>query len=234
MALEEEQLQDGSSAPSGEWLTVSQAAALLQVSERTIRRRCESGKISGRLASLETGRAWLIDGQRLPKGLGLTTSGQAAATTADGADTSGHGADVLRPQKGPEVSQAAATVRPPLNPPSTPSAKLTDDMGASGEARGGEDGERDTLLAHLQGEVEFLRARNAELNAVVMQQARALASSTQERPVLEIQAAPESEIKPSRGPVETARPPMPTAPPTAPKREPRPLWAVILGIRPKP
>ncbi len=41
------------------------------------------------------------------------------------------------------------------------------------------------LVEHLRGEVEFLRARNAELNAVVMQQARALATQTVERPAIE-------------------------------------------------
>jgi excisionase family DNA binding protein len=41
-------------------LTVSQAAAALGVSERTIRRRCTSGKISAKLVSTESGATWLI------------------------------------------------------------------------------------------------------------------------------------------------------------------------------
>jgi excisionase family DNA binding protein len=43
------------------WLTVSQAAALLGVSERTIRRRCERGEIAARLVVNEGGKTWLVD-----------------------------------------------------------------------------------------------------------------------------------------------------------------------------
>jgi excisionase family DNA binding protein len=43
------------------WLTVSQAAARLGVSERTIRRRCESGRLVARLVVNEAGKTWLID-----------------------------------------------------------------------------------------------------------------------------------------------------------------------------
>jgi excisionase family DNA binding protein len=43
------------------WLTVSQAAARLGVSERTIRRRCESGRLAARLVVNEAGKTWLID-----------------------------------------------------------------------------------------------------------------------------------------------------------------------------
>ncbi len=41
-------------------LTVSQAAAALGVSERTVRRRCQSGKIAAELVSTESGATWLI------------------------------------------------------------------------------------------------------------------------------------------------------------------------------
>jgi excisionase family DNA binding protein len=41
-------------------LTVSQAAAALGVSERTIRRRCDAGKLAGELVSTESGATWLI------------------------------------------------------------------------------------------------------------------------------------------------------------------------------
>jgi len=60
-----------------DWLTVSQAAALLCVSERTVRRRCESGKLAARLDTTATGKAWLIEAAAI---------GQSAANTADGAD----------------------------------------------------------------------------------------------------------------------------------------------------
>jgi hypothetical protein len=80
----------------------------------------------------------------------------------------------------------------------------------------------DAMIDQLRGEVEFLRARNAELNAVVMQQARALAKQSAETPAIE--AAASSAHQPTY---------QPQAQRTQTKREPRPLWAVILGIRPK-
>ncbi len=41
-------------------LTVSQAAAALGISERTVRRRCASGKLAAQMVSTETGATWLI------------------------------------------------------------------------------------------------------------------------------------------------------------------------------
>jgi hypothetical protein len=72
--------------------------------------------------------------------------------------------------------------------------------------------------------VLFLRARVAELNAVVMQTARAIPSQAQERPAID--AAP---VSVSQSP--TARP---QERHTSPRRAPRPLWALLLGIKSKP
>jgi excisionase family DNA binding protein len=41
-------------------LTVSQAAAALGISERTVRRRCENGKLKAELVSSESGATWSI------------------------------------------------------------------------------------------------------------------------------------------------------------------------------
>lgn len=46
---------------SAQWLTVSQAAAALEVSERTIRRRCDSGRLAARLATTDNGKEWQIE-----------------------------------------------------------------------------------------------------------------------------------------------------------------------------
>jgi len=46
---------------SQEYLTVSQAAARLGISERTIRRRCETGKLKAELKPTATGAAWHIE-----------------------------------------------------------------------------------------------------------------------------------------------------------------------------
>jgi excisionase family DNA binding protein len=72
---------------SGEWLTVSQAAALLRVSERTVRRRCEAGKLSARLETTPTGPAWLIEAADIP-----------AASAADAAANNQASAANLRPE----------------------------------------------------------------------------------------------------------------------------------------
>jgi excisionase family DNA binding protein len=63
--------------PAGQWLTVAEAAALLHVSERTIRRRCESGKLPARLEHTEAGKLWRVD----PAGI------TPADTPADGVRT---------------------------------------------------------------------------------------------------------------------------------------------------
>jgi excisionase family DNA binding protein len=44
-----------------EYLTVSEAAAALKVSERTVRRRCETGKLKAELRPTATGTAWHIE-----------------------------------------------------------------------------------------------------------------------------------------------------------------------------
>jgi hypothetical protein len=103
--------------------------------------------------------------------------------------------------------------------------------------------EKGELVEQLRGEVEFLRARNAELNAIVMQQARALSSFGTGREVAALDApGPEKRAEMDAEQRET---PEPTGSPARPsereerafpakiEREARPLWMVILGIRPK-
>ncbi len=72
-----ENTSGGAPAP----LTVSQAAAALGVSERTVQRRCKRGRLAARLESGADGAAWLIDPDRLP------TLPTGAAKLPTGADT---------------------------------------------------------------------------------------------------------------------------------------------------
>lgn len=67
---------------STDHLTVSQAAAALGVSERTIRRRCASGKLAGELVSTETGATWLIPIQSLGIQPSLIPAADAAVEAA--------------------------------------------------------------------------------------------------------------------------------------------------------
>ncbi len=81
-----------------QWLTVSQAAALLKVSERTIRRRCEAGKLAARLDSNESGSVWLIDAAAI-----------SAVNSADATDKKNATADKLRSENGLSAVNAADT-----------------------------------------------------------------------------------------------------------------------------
>ncbi len=57
-----------------EYLTVSQAAAALKISERTVQRRCKSGKLGARQVTTETGQAWEVDAATLPTGADRVTT----------------------------------------------------------------------------------------------------------------------------------------------------------------
>jgi excisionase family DNA binding protein len=109
------------------------------------------------------------------------------------------------------------------------------------------DGESTALIEQLRGEVEFLRARNAELNAVMMQQARALEASAEameKRPALPAPVSVEGlAVGRAETPLNVPKSPAPASEtsrerkaPTNPlkaKRRPRPFWMVLLGIRTK-
>lgn len=68
---------------STQWLTVSEVAARLKISERTVQRRCKSGRIAARLETNDDGAAWLIDGATLPTGAATTADTDATVTTGD-------------------------------------------------------------------------------------------------------------------------------------------------------
>ncbi len=78
------------SETAGQWLTVSQAAARLGVSERTVQRRCKSGKLAAKLESGEEGAAWMVDGSKLPTGAATDdrlTTGENTQNTIESAQS---------------------------------------------------------------------------------------------------------------------------------------------------
>jgi Helix-turn-helix domain len=83
------------SATPAEWLTVAQAAARLGVNVRTVRRRCERGKLVAELRTTDTGHAWFIDAASLG-----TASDAGTSDTSDGightSDSIGHTSDAHR------------------------------------------------------------------------------------------------------------------------------------------
>jgi excisionase family DNA binding protein len=80
-----------------ESLTISQAAALLQLSERTVRRRCEKGSLAGTLEANESGgRVWRLDREDVER---------AAKDAANRADTRSGVADSVRPPKESDLTE---------------------------------------------------------------------------------------------------------------------------------
>jgi hypothetical protein len=57
------------------WLSVAEAAAQLSLSERTVRRRCENGKLTARIESTPSGKAWLVCLQSLEETADHVTEG---------------------------------------------------------------------------------------------------------------------------------------------------------------
>ena len=103
--------------PDSEYVTASQVAAHLKISERTVRRRCEAGKLAAKLEATHGGKAWLIEAAAL----------EGAANSADTADKLRTGAAIgADTQNGPpereyspeapqawrEGADTAAKVRP--------------------------------------------------------------------------------------------------------------------------
>ncbi len=79
-----------------QWLTTSQAAAVLGVAERTIQRRAQRGEIEARKAKTETGEQWEVrlSGANVPPGVapGAANSGASFhAQNAGGGATFGEG-----------------------------------------------------------------------------------------------------------------------------------------------
>jgi DNA-directed RNA polymerase specialized sigma24 family protein len=220
----------GDGASGGEWLSLEDAAARLQVSERTVKRRLKAQEWPSRYEALPGGgrRRLLL----LPPG----------GTSAGDKRDNGTGAkrDSVRDTEDTSPSASSSPIGTGDSASDTRGSDARDvrDTGASDTQGPSVEElvrERDTARAEVERltaerdrereEVLFLRARNAELNAMVMQTARALPSQESamatERPAIEATA---STSVAAPGPIPAA--------PKAPLK-PRPLWAVLLGIRPR-
>ena len=211
-----------SSTPSGEWLTVSQAAAALVLSEKTIRKRLTAGEIPGEKEPLPRGgvswrvpASW-VETERKRAGIG---------TERDGRET-----EDLQPER-----NQAATV-PELVP-------LRDGTGTEGGTEAGSTPNgsgTERLLTHMKEENKFLRslleARDrdaAELRAALREALRlapkqltdgGAPDGAQDAPSTQVnQTTPAPISGAGTGTGRESRAPA--------KREPRPLWKVVLGIR---
>jgi hypothetical protein len=197
---------------SGDWLTVSQAAELLGVSERQARR------YAGRLAPDDRRDAGHMAGHTTGALVRLSAM-QAARFEAKGRtpDTQ----STLRPDATPDM-------RPDVSSPQ-----------AGHEAGHHDRDTQSTLSAHLIEENRFLRAAleardrdAAELRAALREALRAMPKALEQSTL----SAGASEAPQGTGHAQstvsgTNTGTTPNAPQTSYKREARPFWKVILGIR---
>jgi hypothetical protein len=162
-----------SEATTAGWLTVSQAADRLQLSGRTVRRRCEFGRLRALLVTEENGQVWRID---------PASCGQAAVIAADAADR-------LRTPFESEVEEAAAT-----------SADTADKLRTSADSPDVAAllAEKDARLAEQREEIVFLRERLREANAIVMRHAHALPVAQQPQAFEMQMTSPAPAQKPAR------------------------------------
>jgi hypothetical protein len=79
------------------WLSASEVAAILKVSERTVRRRCESGQLASRRVATSSGVLWQIDplGVRTVRPSAATQNEAGTQNTLLSADKVRTGADTL-------------------------------------------------------------------------------------------------------------------------------------------
>jgi hypothetical protein len=190
-----------------EWLTVSEVAARLKISERTVQRRCKSGKLTARLESGDDGAAWLINGATLPTGDAIT------ADTADNVPTGD-----ATPNES-ESAQSVGSVTPDVA--TLPTGADTD------------------FLAHLKAENEFLRGAieqhqrsEAELRAALRKALEAMPKQLEAAEHSQVVSGAQEADSSAESNATTKETSAPTiAEQNAPRREPRPLWKVVLGLR---
>lgn len=200
-----------SSTRSGEWLTVSQAAAALGISERAIQKRCASGKLAARRVETAQGTRWEIDANQITRT--GTRTGEPNARTLDANQRT----------KSPESPELTHEIgREPTNQQDANHANAQADF-----------------HAHLVEENRFLRGLVEQRDRDAAELRAALRTALAAMP----KALPGGDESSTRNDAETSRENAPQAAiisatgkqsqdaEKAVKREMRPLWKVILGVR---
>lgn len=221
------------------WLSVSQAAAALGISERTARRMCESGKLA---ATIETGnnggRIWRVDRAAISERAAMRPNDRADSVRPNRAATektsvrphferenerAAISANVVRPTVRPERAAKNESVRPTEN-----NALLI--------------AEKNERIADLRAiiesqklQIEAANRQAAEATAALREylkmQAKALPesiSSTQNDGKTSRENASQQPINAAMGKVSQD---IKNAAQNNARREMRPLWKVILGVR---
>jgi hypothetical protein len=190
---------------ASQWLTVSQAAARLGVSERTVQRRCKSGRLTAKLESGEEGAAWLIDGATLPTGAAI-----GAANVPTGADSPFES----------ETAQSGGTL--PTGAANVPTGAA---IGADSVLVARLEGE----VTFLRGLVEQRDRDAAELRAALRE---ALKISTRALPAgSETVSPPQAPQRAETGTTGNQAAAVGIGSQRPAERAARPLWKVILGVR---
>jgi hypothetical protein len=225
---------DNVTGDGGEWLSIEEAATRLQVSDRTIKRRIAAQEYPARFEALPGGgRRRLV---QLPAS-GTTGEDTRATVTGDAKDSERDKRDTP-----PSVSASSSVT--------SDNARATSARDAEDKRDTGESDTQEPRVATLERELKaareeaerlkaerdrereevlFLRDRVTELNAMVMQTARALPAQASEPRVID---APE--LGTGTPPVVSSQMPSESRPGIKrPQRKPRPFWAVFLGIRRK-
>jgi hypothetical protein len=149
---------------SGEWLSTSQAAARLGISERAVQKRCHAGKLAARRDVTPQGVRWEIDGRELPNRTGEPGRERTPEPTNQVRARTGELGSSDAQQ---DANEPANLGREPANELPNHNAELLRVQLEAANQR----------AERAEGEAEFLRARVSELTAITMQQARALESA---------------------------------------------------------
>ena len=212
----------------GQWITADQAAPLLGVSARTVRRRCKRGELAARLDEGEFGPVWLID---------------SAAISADSADTRGadkrgqrgHVSALERPNHAQNSADSADKIGADTSADSADSADKADLMAALIASK-------DARISDLQKQLD---ATNGNLQRVQDALAREQLASAETRAALAFAMStpmlptvpPTVATAPSAAPADANA--KATRPPRKRRRRPLsvkaigPLLAALIGYRPK-
>jgi excisionase family DNA binding protein len=210
-----------------EWLTVSQAAARLGVSERTVRRRCETGKLVARLVANEGGtggRAWLID--RAATNEPDAACGHAARRPKR-ADACGHDDESESQQRAatrPDGQSDGQAVRP--------ERAASEEAGVRPDEMRDLQRQADRMQGYLAGQMEATIAR-AVREAVEAAQAPLVREIEQLRAEVAAltTARHEAPQRAENAPAGNQAAPAQSGQQRPAERDARPLWKVILGIR---
>jgi vacuolar-type H+-ATPase subunit I/STV1 len=193
---------DHDDSPDDVWLNVAQAAERVGVSPRAIQRRCQAGKYQARRIETAKGEQWQVRADSI-EGTSTTTTHQ-RNSIADDADAQGD--DSHDERDALELATLRATIE-----------------------RERQERQRDSeQISFLRGLIEQHQRSEAELRQALRKALDAQPRQLKEAGAVVNLPAVLSDDKPSGEslPIQALK-----APQNSQKREPRPLWRVILGIR---